>query len=113
MFLWVLETPLQFIFVTSLSNKRYSYHLWLLVITKSVIKKRNKFNRLQIEVFFLPNIQDVQGVLKGFLYLKIENGRDDLEKTQNGDYFRQGSPRGMKAKKYRKKTQKQLTIKRI
>ena len=31
----VPETPLQFIFVTSLSSIRYSYHLWLLVITKS------------------------------------------------------------------------------
>ena len=53
----VLETPLQFIFVTSLPNKRYSYHLWLLVITKSGKKKnRNKFTRLQNEVFFLSNI---------------------------------------------------------
>ena len=34
MFLGVLEMPLQFIFITSLSNK-HSYHLWLLVITKS------------------------------------------------------------------------------
>ena len=45
----VLETPL--------SNKRFSYHLLLLVI-KNVEKRKksNKFNRLQIEVFFLPNI---------------------------------------------------------
>ena len=56
MFPGVLETPLQFIFVTSLSNKRYAYHLWLLVITKKERKKSNKFNRLQIEVLFLPNI---------------------------------------------------------
>ena len=35
----VLETPLQFIFVTYLSIKRYSYHLWLRVITKYVKKK--------------------------------------------------------------------------
>ena len=56
MFPGVLETPLQFIFVTSLSNKRYAYHLWLLVITKKERKKTNKFNRLQIEVLFLPNI---------------------------------------------------------
>ena len=57
MFPGVLETPLQFIFVTSLSNKCYSDHLWLLVITKSgKRKKSNKFTRLQIEVFFLPNI---------------------------------------------------------
>ena len=35
MFPGVLEMPLQFIFITSLSNKHYSYHLWLLVITKS------------------------------------------------------------------------------
>ena len=54
MFLRVLKTPLQFIFCTSLSNK-HSYHLWLLAITKSG-KKSNKFDRLQIEVFFLPNI---------------------------------------------------------
>ena len=50
-------TPLQFIFVTSLSNKRYSYHLWMLVIAKSGKKKKNnKFNRLEIELFSLPNI---------------------------------------------------------
>ena len=35
----VLEMPLQFVFVTSLSNKRYSYRLCLLVITKSRKKK--------------------------------------------------------------------------
>ena len=35
----VLEAPLQFVFVTSLSNKRYSYHLCLLFITKSINKK--------------------------------------------------------------------------
>ena len=69
MFPGVLETPFQVIFIASLSNKRYSYHLWLLVITKSGKKKSNKFNRLQIEVFFLPNIQNVQGLLKRFLYL--------------------------------------------
>ena len=32
--------PLQIIFVTSLSNKCYSYHLWLLVITKSGKKEK-------------------------------------------------------------------------
>ena len=47
---------LQFIFVTTLSNKRYSCHLWLLVITKSGKKKGNKFNSFQIEVFFFQNI---------------------------------------------------------
>ena len=49
---------LQYIFVTYLSNKRCSYHLWLLVITKSGRKTTsNKFNRLQIEVvFFSTNI---------------------------------------------------------
>ena len=48
---------LQFIFVTYLSNKRCSYHLWLLVIKKSGRKTSNKFNRLQIEVvFFSTNI---------------------------------------------------------
>ena len=53
----VLETPLQFIFVTFLLNKCYFYHLWLLVITKTVKKqKSNKFNRLQIDVSFLENI---------------------------------------------------------
>ena len=40
MFPGVLETSLQFIFVTSLPNKCYSYHLWLLVITKSGKKER-------------------------------------------------------------------------
>ena len=58
MILEVQETPLQFIVVTSLSNKCYSYHLWLLVIKKSgKNKKINKFSRLQIEVFFLPNLR--------------------------------------------------------
>ena len=40
MFPGVLEAPLQFIFVPSLSDKRYSYNLWLLVIPKSGNKKR-------------------------------------------------------------------------
>ena len=69
MFPGVLETPLQFIFVTSLSNKSYSYHLWLLVITKSREKKERKgtgFNALQIEVFFLPYIT-CPGYIKGIL----------------------------------------------
>ena len=53
MFPGVLETLLHFICVTYLSNKRCSYHLWLLVITKSGRKTTsNKFNRLQIELFF-------------------------------------------------------------
>ena len=52
MFLGVLKIkmPLLFIIVTSLSNKRYFYHLQLLVITKSGRKKENKsnkFNRLK------------------------------------------------------------------
>ena len=51
----VLETPLQFVYVTALSSKRYFYHFWLLLITKSG-KKSNEFNRLQIEVFSLANI---------------------------------------------------------
>ena len=38
-FLGVLETPMQFIFVASLSNIRCSYHLWLLIIIKSGKKK--------------------------------------------------------------------------
>ena len=37
----VLERPLQFICVTSLSSKRFSEHLWLRVITKSVKKKKH------------------------------------------------------------------------
>ena len=57
MFPGVLETPLRFIYVTSLSNKRCFYKLWLLVIIKSgKRKKRDKFNRLQIESFFHPDI---------------------------------------------------------
>ena len=53
MFPGVLETLLHFICVTYLSNKRCSYHLWLLVITKSGrMTTSNKFNRLQIDLFF-------------------------------------------------------------
>ena len=82
MFPEVLETPLQFTFVTSLSNKRYSYHLWLLVITKSGKKESNKFSKFQIKVFFPPKVSPpppnigpsnlsflriyAQGVLTGF-----------------------------------------------
>ena len=57
MFLGVLETPLQFIFVTSLSNTRFLTicGCWFLQNLEKR-KKSNKFNRLQIEVFFLPNI---------------------------------------------------------
>ena len=40
MFPGVQEMPLQFIVVTSLSNKRYSYDWWLLVITKSGKEER-------------------------------------------------------------------------
>ena len=40
--------PLQIIFVTSLSNKCYSYHLWLLVITKSEKKEKFVINLNQI-----------------------------------------------------------------
>ena len=54
MFPGVLETPLQFIFVISLPNKRYPYHLLLLVIAKAgKRKKSNTFYRFQIELFFL------------------------------------------------------------
>ena len=65
---------MQFIFVTSLSNKRYSYHLWLLVVTKSEKRKKsNKFNRLQIGVLFLliistPYIQDPKNIGPSNLY---------------------------------------------
>ena len=61
--IYILDVPgspgkaIAIIFVTSLSNKRYSYHYWLLVITNlEKREKSNKFNRFQIEVFFLPNI---------------------------------------------------------
>ena len=40
MFPGFLEAPLQFIFVSSLSNKRYSYHLWQLIITNYGKKER-------------------------------------------------------------------------
>ena len=71
---------LQFIFVTSLSNKRYLTinSCWLLQNLEK-IKKSNKFNRFQIGVFFFPNIPPnigpsnlpfvrifAQGVLTGF-----------------------------------------------
>ena len=52
MFPGVLETSLQFIFVTSLPNKCYSYHLWLLVITKSG-KKERKVVSFSFFFFFL------------------------------------------------------------
>ena len=44
--------------VTSLSNKCYSYYLWLLLIAKSGKKKRKKAISLteEIEVFLLKNI---------------------------------------------------------
>ena len=44
--------------VTSLSNKCYSYYLWLLLIAKSRKKKRKKVISLteEIEVFLLKNI---------------------------------------------------------
>ena len=73
MFPGVLEMPLQFIFVTSLSNKCYSYHSWLLVITKSgkKRKKSNKFNRFQIEVFFLPNISPLLYKLPKYRLIKF------------------------------------------
>ena len=90
MFPGILETLLQFIFVTSLSNKHYFYQLWLLVITNlEKRKKSNKFNRLQIEVFFLPNMSPplpkipsnltfariyAQGVLMGFYSILLWHG---------------------------------------
>ena len=53
----VLETPLQFTFVTFLSNKCYSYHLWLLVITKSGKKEKKVISLTEeIEVLLLKNI---------------------------------------------------------
>ena len=57
MFLGVLATPLQFIFVTSLSNTCFLTicGCWFLQNLEKR-KKGKKFNRLQIEVFFLPNI---------------------------------------------------------
>ena len=70
MFSGFLETLLQFILVISLSNKRYSYHLWLPIITKSG-KKCNTFNRLQIANWsvFPSNISLPENRPIKFLYI--------------------------------------------
>ena len=58
MFPGVLESLFQFIFVTALTNKHYSYHLWHCFFFYKIWKKEkksNKFNRLQIKVVLLLN----------------------------------------------------------
>ena len=89
MFLGVVETPLQFIFVASLSNNYYFTicGYWLLQNLEKR-KKSNNFNRLQMELFFLqnislPRIQTHQicclsvympGHINGILWYLSENG---------------------------------------